>query len=146
MRPATDASAAFLAGFVAAEGSFIRTGGRFRLAVGLGATDAGMCHTLQEFLGCGRIHTFPRRAAHYDDEVQFVVTSIRDHIERVVPFMDAHLPPSHKRAQFEAWRDDLVVHWETRARRRRRCTIPGCEERQRAHGLCRHHLWVLRRE
>lgn len=148
MRPATERYAAFVGGFVAAEGTFVLSGDPpvFRFAVGLGATDAEMCELLRDFLGCGRIHLSPRRASHYDDEVQFVVTSIRDHVERVIPFMRAHLPPSHKRSQFEAWSDDLLGYWESRARRRRACSVPGCNEPRRAHGLCRHHLWVVRHE
>lgn len=145
MQPGTEGWSAFLGGFIAAEGSFVRTGRppTFRLTVGLGATDAAMCDVLQQFLGCGRIYTSPRRAAHYDDEVQFVVASIRDHMERVIPFMNTHLPPSYKRVQFEAWRDALLEYWATRARRRRPCLIPDCDEARRAHGLCRHHLWVF---
>jgi hypothetical protein len=38
-------------------------------------------------------------------------------VEVVVPFMDEHLPPSHKRGQYLAWRAELVDYWEHRARR-----------------------------
>ncbi|HEU5301717.1 MAG TPA: hypothetical protein VFW06_05685 [Acidimicrobiia bacterium] len=64
----------------------------------------------------------------------------------MIPFMHAHLPPSHKRSQFEVWSNDLLEYWEARARRRRACSVPGCAKPRRAHGLCRHHLWVVRRE
>jgi hypothetical protein len=148
VRPATDSRAGFIGGFVAAEGTF--TGGAFsnqvvfRFAVGLGATDAGMCEFMLEFFGVGHIWTSPRRKAHYDDEVTYAVQSQSDLIEVIVPFMDEHLPDSYKRLQYLDWRERLVDYWEHRARRRRPCSVEGCDAPRRAHGYCRHHLWVMR--
>ena len=119
---------------------------RFRFSVGLGATDTGMCHALGNHLDVGHVTRSRRRKPHYDDEVQFAVPSIRELVEVVVPFMDAHLPPSHKREQYLAWRERLVDHWEHGARRRAICTIDGCDAPAKAHGLCRPHLWRYRRE
>ncbi len=120
MRPATDHLAAFFAGFVAGEGCFSASGHRrFTFEVGLGATDEEMCLALQALLGVGRIYRSPRRRPHYDDEVQLAVQSVRDLVEVVVPFMDAHLPESHKRRQYLEWRARLLDHWEHRARRGR---------------------------
>jgi hypothetical protein len=99
---------AALAGFVAGEGTFtshVDAGrARYIFAVGLGARDAAMCQLLARHLGCGTLRRFPRRQAHYDDEVTFAVQKLRDLVEVVVPFMDVHLPPCHKRTQYEAWR------------------------------------------
>jgi len=94
--PATDSLAAFVGGFVAAEGSFTRAGDppTFRFAIGLGAVDTDICHELRKFFGCGRIHASARRQDHFDDEVQFVISSMAEHLEVTVPFMDAHLPES----------------------------------------------------
>ena len=120
MRPDIERLVAFLAGFVAAEGCFSTSGQRrFTFEVGLGAADEGMCLALQALLGVGRIYRAPRRRPHYDDEVQLSVQSVRDLVEVVVPFMDAHLPESHKRRQYLAWRARLLDHWEHRARRAR---------------------------
>lgn len=143
--PATD-QADFHGGFIAAEGCFSRTGEppRFAFVVGLGARDAGQCERLLAFLGVGFISTSSRRKAHYDDEVAFQVRKLVDLVHVVVPFMDEHLPPSFKRQQYEQWRGDLLAHWHTSARRVRRCTVAGCQEPRRAHGLCRRHLYRLR--
>lgn len=131
-----------MAGFVAAEGCFTRrSGSGFRFAVALGATDAAMCAALREFFGVGHVYRYARRKEHYDDEVVFAVQSLRELVEMVVPFMDAHLPPCHKRRQYEAWRADLLDHWEHGAKRRRPCSIDGCDLPRRAKGLCRRHYY-----
>lgn len=143
--PATDALALFIAGFVAAEGTFTRSGPRpgFTFAVGLGASDAGTCTELHGYFGVGTIHTFPRRKSNYDDEVTYQVRALGDLIHVVVPFMDEHLPPSYKRQQYEVWRAALMDYWHHGARQpgRRPCTIDGCDRPQRAKGLCRHHYF-----
>lgn len=110
-------------------------------SVGLSATDASVCDAFRAFLGAGRLVRYRRRRPHYDDEVAFVVTRMRDLVEVVVPFMDAHLPDSHKRVQYEVWRADLFAYWNVRARRRRECRSDGCTALTTAHGLCRAHLW-----
>lgn len=105
-----------------------------------------MCFVFHEHLGVGSVHRSPRRKPHYEDEVQFVVQSTRDLVEVVVPFMDAHLLPSYKRAQYEEWRARLIDDWEHRARRRATCTVAECALPAKAYGWCRHHLWVMRRQ
>ncbi|MCU1430336.1 MAG: endonuclease [Actinomycetia bacterium] len=149
MQPATEASAesAFVAGFVAAEGAFIASGRPpvFSFVVGLGATDADTAELLHGFFGVGYVRWFARRKAHYDDEVRWTVRALADQVNVIVPFMDAHLPVSHKRAQYLVWRDALFEHWEHGARRQRTCTLDGCDAPHRAHGLCRHHLYVHHR-
>ncbi|MEX2659689.1 MAG: hypothetical protein WD232_08325 [Acidimicrobiales bacterium] len=127
-----------------AEGHFgvSETGVRFRLAVGLAATDAMSCHLLSDLLGVGTITRSTRRKLHYDDEVSWQVQSVRDLVEVVVPFMDEHLPPSHKRDQYLAWRAALLEYWEHGMRRRRPCRRDGCEEPSRCKGLCRRHYYA----
>ena len=121
--------AEFLGGVVAAEGTFVRSfirgpsGNRrptFTFAVGLGASDAGTCHLLQSFLGVGQVRRYPRRKAHFDDEVVYAIRSIDLLVSVVVPFMDDHLPPSHKREQYLAWRAELLAYDAVRLRRPRR--------------------------
>ena len=56
--------------------------------------------------------------------------------------MDEHLPPCHKRAQYDAWRAELIDYWDNRARRRRLCSIEGCDRPRRAKGLCRQHYYA----
>jgi hypothetical protein len=113
--------APFVGGFIAGEGSFVHvtlaSRSSFTFAVALGETDAAACELLHAFFGCGTIHHYRRRQAHYDDEVRFQVRKLRDLVERVVPFMDEHLPPSYKRDQYLAWRDELLDYWHHRARR-----------------------------
>lgn len=135
----------WIGGFVAAEGCFTRvtlpTKTKFAFQVGLGSVDRPLCESLHCLLGVGRLVFYGRRKAHYDDEVTFVVTRLRDLVEVVVPFMDEHLPPSHKRQQYEVWRADLLSYWEHQARRRRPCKVEGCTSPSLAHGLCRAHIW-----
>lgn len=147
VRPGTDDLAAFFGGFVAAEGCFTTNGPtRFRFSIGLGAVDRATCAAFEALLGVGRVTQSARRKPHYDDEVQFAVQSTRELVEVVVPFMDAHLPASYKRVQYLEWRARLLDHWVHRARRRATCSVDGCTGPAKAHGLCRRHLWQLRRE
>ena len=143
MQPDTDALAAFIGGFVAGEGSFSGTscGTRYLFEVGLGASDRDMCELLRRHLGVGHIYDAPRRQPHHDDESNFNITALRELLEVVMPFMDAHLPPSYKREQYLAWRGRLLDYWEHRAKRVRPCIVEGCEKPRRAHGLCRQHLY-----
>ena len=140
MQPATEL-AGFVAGFTCAEATFVALRTRFAFRVSLGAADAGMCHALQAFFGVGNVYEYPRRKEHYDDEVVFSVQSLRDLVEVIVPFMDEHLRPSYKREQYDAWRAELLDYWEHRAKRRRPCTVDGCDHPNRARGLCRHHYF-----
>lgn len=146
MSPATDISA-FIAGFVAAEASFLVGGTRpsFTFTVQLGGADGATCYDLQAFLGVGHVRQYRRRRAHYDDEVRFSVRKLQDLVEVIVPFMDEHLPVSYKRQQYVAWRDTLLDYWEHKAKRRRACTVPGCEALQRGLGACRRHYYQLYR-
>jgi hypothetical protein len=139
---ATDV-ADFLAGFVAAEGTLVRTGRRFAFRVSLGATDRATCELLHRYLGVGTVATYPRRQPHHDDEATFRVQSLRDLVEVVVPFLDEHLPASYKREQYLAWRGELLAYWQERARRRRPCTVEGCGQPRRARGLCRRHYYAI---
>jgi hypothetical protein len=132
MRPATDRAiepsiAELVGGFVAAEGTFVTTsvdGGRnghrpsFTFAVALGATDTDMCELMRSVLGVGHVRTYPRRSPHFDDECVFAVRAFADLLDVIVPFMDEHLPPSHKRTQYLAWRAQLLAYDRARADRR----------------------------
>lgn len=134
--------AAFLGGFFAGEG-YLRAGEHgFDCTVALGASDAGMCELLRDFLGVGRVRRYARRKAHYDDEAIWVVRSLPELVEVIVPFLDEHLPPSYKREQYLVWRAELMAYWDERARRRRPCTAAGCDEPRRARGLCRRHYYA----
>ena len=131
-----------MAGFCAAEATFTRKGAKgFRFAVALGATDAEMCEFLREVFGVGRTYWYARRKPHYDDEVVFAVQSLRELVEVIVPFMDEHLLPSYKRTQYESWREALLEYWDEHAKRRRGCTVEGCDNDRRAKGLCRRHYF-----
>jgi hypothetical protein len=71
----------------------------------------------------------------------FAVNALPDLVEVVVPFMDEHLPPSHKREQYQLWRADLLEYWEHEAKRRRPCTVEDCDQPRRAKGVCRKHYY-----
>jgi hypothetical protein len=138
--------ASFAAGFIAAEGTFtIMSPTAFACVVGLGDNDRGSVELLCDYFGVGYVRWFARRKPHYDDEARWTVRRLRDLTGVIVPFMDVHLPVSHKRVQYLVWRAALFDHWEHRARRTRTCTIDGCDAPHRAHGWCRRHLYVIRR-
>jgi hypothetical protein len=105
-----------------------------------------MCELMRDLFGVGIIVHSPRRKSHYDDEVQFTIQATRDLVEVVVPFMDVHLPPSHKRQQYLEWRAALLQYWEHGFRRRKTCVVDDCDVPAKAYGLCRRHLWQFRRE
>jgi hypothetical protein len=109
---------AYVAGLIAAEGTFTcATQGRrltFGVVVDLGATDAFSCELLHAFLG-GTIHRYDRRLPHHDDVVRFQVRKLATLTDVVVPFMDEHLPDSYKRRQFLVWRDELLDYCAHRA-------------------------------
>lgn len=143
--PATEDLASFIAGFVVAEGTFIKCGSppTFTFAVCLGGADAETCRRIHSLLRVGAVRSYPRRKAHYDDEVAYSVRALRELLEVIVPFMDEHLPPSYKRQQYEIWRAALLDYWHNGARQRGRrpCMVEGCERPQRAKGVCRHHYY-----
>lgn len=119
MRPAGE-TAAFVGGFVAAEGCFLHVAPRrFAFAIALGATDERLCRWLPAVFGVGTTTLRARRREHYQDEITYRVDSLIDLVEVIVPFMDEHLPPSHKRRQYLVWRTALLDYWEHGARRRR---------------------------
>lgn len=108
----------FIGGFVAAEGCFTTTSPRrFAFRVSLGATDTASCELLRTFFGVGSVWRYPRRKPHDDDEIVFAVGALPDLVNVIVPFMEQHLPPSHKRNQYLAWWAELFDYWEHRARR-----------------------------
>lgn len=96
---------------------------------------------LHDFFQVGHLTKSPRRRPHYDSEIVFAVQALRDLVGTIVPFMDEHLPPSHKREQYLGWRKHLLDYWENQARRVRPCGVDGCDNPRRAHGICRHHLF-----
>jgi hypothetical protein len=135
-----------LAGVVAAEGMFVSTGEppKFRFAVTLGSEDRVTCEKFLEFFGTGMVYESPRRRPHYQDEVSYIVRSLRTHLAVTLPFMDEQLPASFKREQYLEWKASLLDYWQHRAKRVRPCAVEGCEAPRRAHGLCRRHLYEQR--
>jgi hypothetical protein len=126
---------------IVGEATYSASGSRFAVGVGLGGEDRATCELLHRFFGVGAVRWYPRRKPHYDDEVVYRVQRLRDLVEVIVPFMDAHLPSSHKRLQYEMWRTALIDYWETTAKRKRPCSVEGCAEPARARGRCRHHYY-----
>lgn len=138
-------TARFFAGFVAAEGSFNRSGRKFRFAISVADIDHDMCQMGRNLLGVGRVYVYPRRQEHFHDEATFVVQAVGELVGHVVPFMDAYLPQSKKRAQYLRWKGDLLEFWQHEMKRRRGCTIEGCSVPQRGKGVCRRHYFQIYR-
>lgn len=100
----------FVAGFVVAEGCFVRSGSppRHAFTVGLGASDADLCFALRRFFAVGNVYCYPPRRAGHDGTAIFTVQRRRDLVDVIVPFFDVWLPTSRKLDQFRAWRASLL--------------------------------------
>lgn len=130
------------AGFIAGDGYLWAGTRRFALVVHLAIDDRASCESLQRaFGGAGTIRELPSRGPGQRPTVVFRINRLDDLATRVVPLLDAWLPPCHRRSQFEPWRDAILRQVEVR-RRSRECTIDGCVGEHRARGLCRHHYFV----
>lgn len=85
------------------------TAGRFVFKVELADDDRVTCDLLRTFLGVGTVRWYPRRAERFKDVVVYALSARADLVDRVIPFMDSHLPPCHKRQQYDVWRDALLT-------------------------------------
>lgn len=103
------AESAWIAGFVAGDGTFTSSGRprTFTFAVTLGYSDFATCQRMRDFFQVGTVHVYRKRKDHYQDEVRYQVRAMRDLINVIVPFMDEHLPPSYKRNQYLEWKGPL---------------------------------------
>lgn len=151
--PVTDWS---LGGFVAGEGSFGVTRklppftdgsprSRFVFTIEVAARDRALLERLQLRLGVGSVADLPARRAGWLSTSRLVVNSLRAHRRAVIPFMDAHLLPGHKRRQFELWvhaMDTYELHHPSRwGNGPSTCCVDGCERPVRGRGLCRSHYY-----
>lgn len=150
-RPASSWS---LAGFVAGEGYFSvtrkkpphRNGDprlRFVFGVQVARRDLQLLEQLMDTLGCGSIaHRAPARPGRQPTST-LSVSSFLSHRSRVIPFMQRHLPPSHKRHQFELWVQAMdayeLAHPSRWGKGPSTCRVAGCEKPVRGRGLCRSH-------
>ena len=113
--------AAFHVGFSAAEGCFTGNG-----------RDVPLPRRPNAWRGCAILAVTSRFVAATEAALRrrgavHGAVGARELVEVVVPFMDAHLPPSHKRTQYLEWRARLLDHWEHRARGGP-CSVTGCGE------------------
>jgi hypothetical protein len=145
-------------GLVAAEGcfsvgqrgqAFTRTGTprlRFKFHVTMAAWDRALLIRFRAFLGCGALSDRPPAKPGWQPTVTLAVASEQEHLLVTIPFAERFLPPSHKRDQFEAWRDQLLAYRQHRPSQYGRgpstCSEPGCEAPVRGRGKCRHHYYL----
>ena len=143
-----------LAGFVAGEGSFQVTRKlpphadgdprlRFVFAIAVAQRDLPILEALRTRLGHGGIRTDPPRKAHWQPMSRLTISSVRAHRTAVIPFMDAHLPPSAKRRQFTLWCRAMDAYERDHPNRWGKgpatCSVEGCARPVRGRGLCRSH-------
>jgi len=144
----------WLGGFVAGEGCFSILGKndpdptarrRFVFEVGLASRDRAVLELLQRTLGVGSINDQPPRNERWQPESSYRVSTILSHERATIPFMDRYLLPSHKREQYEAWKEAMRAYALERnvrwGRGRSICSIADCELVVRGRGLCRHHYY-----
>lgn len=137
-----------LAGFVAAEGSFVeRASGtssrrRFAFELQVAARDRLVLETLREAIGAGSITDEAPRRDGWQPMSRFAITSHRAHVSATIPFMDRFLITSRKRLQYETWRASLLAYAESQpARRRSLCRMEDCDRVVRGRMLCRRHYY-----
>lgn len=146
-----------LGGLVAGEGCFRRSERRERFRDGsprirfvfelsLAEPDLPLVEALQAMLGgAGTIRLREPRRPGWQREACLTVAAERLHLARTIPFAEQFLPPCHKRAQFERWRDELSAYRQRREQvapaGRGRCSVEGCDDWIRGQGLCRRHYY-----
>jgi hypothetical protein len=62
----------------------------------------GLLERIQRFFGCGKIYL---KSPHKSDVLTYVVYSRRSIYEKIIPFLDAHPLISHKRHDYEKFRE-----------------------------------------
>jgi hypothetical protein len=144
-----------LGGLVAGEGSFTtgRQGVyedgseriRFVFDMKMATVDRPVLEALREFIGFGSIGDAPARHANWAPISCLRINSRRAHHLGTIPFAEAFLLPSHKRTQFEAWREAFLanerLHPSRRGKGRSICSVPDCPDPVRGRGLCRRHYY-----
>ena len=102
----------FVAGFVVAEGAFVRSDGgrRHAFTVALGARDGATCDALRDFFRVGHVYRYPPRRPGTDGAAIFTVQARADLVDIVVPFADHFLPNRRKRSQYLDWRATLLAY------------------------------------
>jgi LAGLIDADG endonuclease len=150
-------SASALAGFVAGEGwfsisrrreRFTRDGSerlRFLFGVTVATRDRPLLEALQQLLGAGTIAEKPPSKPGHLPKCEFSIRSSSTHRSVTIPFAERFLLPSHKREQFEHWRNELYRYEHERPSQYGRgpspCSIAGCDKPVRGRRLCRSHYY-----
>ena len=143
-----------LAGFVAGEGYFTvtrqlpphRNGDprlRFVFGIQVAERDRPLLEQLRAAIGCGSVTDRQPRREAWQPTSALTVSSRLSHRTKVIPFMDRHLLPGHKRHQFELWVAAMdayeLIHPSRWGRGPSACKVDGCDRPVRGRGLCRSH-------
>jgi hypothetical protein len=131
----------FLMGYVAGDGSFVRSGRRYRFAVAVSAVDHTLLLQFAARFGVGGVDRVRPRESHHREVSIYRVGSVHDLRSSVIPVVDAALLPRYKRTQFDRWQASLEAFWTNEMRRSRECSTHGCHRPRRAKGLCRQHYF-----
>jgi hypothetical protein len=131
----------FLMGYVAGDGSFVRSGRRYRFAVAVSAVDHTLLLQFAARFGVGGVDRVRPRESHHREVSIYRVGSVHDLRSSVIPVVDAALLPCYKRTQFDRWQASLEAFWTNEMRRSRECSTHGCHRPRRAKGLCRQHYF-----
>jgi hypothetical protein len=111
----------------------------------MATVDQPLLEALRQFIGFGSIGASPARRAHWAPMSWFRINSRRGHHLGTIPFAETFLLPSHKRTQFEAWRDAFLANEQRHPSRygkgRSICSEPDCNDPVRGRGLCRRHYY-----
>jgi hypothetical protein len=144
-----------LAGLVAGEGCFTVTRAlparadgsvrlRFVFTLTMARRDRALLEQLRDRLGCGSIYDAPPQRDGWQPTSTLTISSRKAHVAATVPFMDEFLlAPTHKRVQYNEWRQTLFADEIEHPRREGRstCSEHDCERPVRGRGLCRSHYY-----
>lgn len=102
----------FIAGIVTAEGSFSTytesSNLRAQFEIGMGDRDEEVIAKISEFFDReGMVYENSEREGH-NPTMRFVIGSIQDIIELVIPFFEQYPPRGKKYNQYVEWRDEIL--------------------------------------
>jgi hypothetical protein len=148
-------SQAFLAGVIAGEGCFTvsplppRIDGtprrRFRFVLTMADRDEAILEALRTCIGVGSMSHEPPRHLNCQPTATFSITGRKSLREALIPFCDRYLLATHKRTQYQRWREQFTAYeqrfpsnWGAGPSP---CSVSGCDKPVRGRGLCRVHYY-----
>ncbi len=103
----------FISGFVAGEGTFLKTKNkiRFKFAIALADDDSKILEDVKKFFGVGNVQYYPPRNKKWKGSVCYSVGDIPNLVKVIIPFFDKFsFFTTKKQYQYNVWKDKLIKH------------------------------------